>query len=630
MKWNYTPTHGVQRSLFPLLSITIPLLIYATVLIIGIPKEIGLAARYDFTPVLIAIALLFYPAYRLSSWTGTLASLSLTMILFALPLSGLWNSGVGEEYIIGGLVPWSDASGYYWDARLLLEGSNLSGFSSRRPLFPGLLATLLGLTQQNLQITLAILVAITAISCFLAAREVQRHHGIAAGLLVLTILFLFYRRFIGTTATENLGLILGAVGFALLWRGAQQRQINNSLLGILLLTLGLNARAGAFFILPALILWGAWSFRGSVRFSQRFLIGGASAVLLGFIINSILLKILGSPDGVAFSNFSYTLYGLIVGGNWTQVLTDHPELNGVSEPELSQRIYALAFEALRANPLGLVHGSLRAWKIFLFEDYVFSFITNLKFNFFLQILSLFALVDCYRQRQEPTASLILVATLGILASVPFVPPWDADTMRAYAATLPVIAILPALGLEFISKKMEWHPLVQVPTQENFSQILIGFSILLAIFVFLAPITTKVFSHAPQLADVQCKDGTNPVYLRIPPGSFINLVADNSIQQTHLPQVRINDFRNGMGTDFRGLYPDFSKELSVLSPSTTIMNTFNLRNLEQGILLIADSTKMLPKSGFVGACQKGETYPATQKYGFFYTDSIQKVSALSKP
>jgi hypothetical protein len=29
-----------------------------------------------------------------------------------------------KKYIIGGLVPWSDASGYYWDARLLLEGSN--------------------------------------------------------------------------------------------------------------------------------------------------------------------------------------------------------------------------------------------------------------------------------------------------------------------------------------------------------------------------------------------------------------------------------------------------------------------------------------------------------------------------
>jgi hypothetical protein len=118
-------------------------------------------------------------------------------------------------------------------------------------------------------------------------------------------------------------------------------------------------------------------------------------------------------------------------------------------------------------------------------------------------------------------------------------------------------------------------------------------------------------------------------LRIPPGSFINLVADNSIQQTHLPKVRISDFRNGMGTNFRVLYPDFSKELSVLSPSTTIMNTFNLRNLEQGILLIADSTKMPQKSGFVGACQKGATTPATQKYGFFYTDSIQRVSALSK-
>ena len=191
MRVNFTVTKLVQRSLYPLLSLMIPILLYAAVLIIDVPKEIGIVSRYGFTTVVIAIAVVLYPAYRLSGWTGTLASLSLTLILFALPLSGLWNNAVSAEFTIGGLLPWSDASGYYWDARRLLEGDTLSEFSSRRPLFPAMLAVLLGLTQQNLQVTVAILVAISAISCFFAAREVQRSHGVAAGLLVITILFLF-------------------------------------------------------------------------------------------------------------------------------------------------------------------------------------------------------------------------------------------------------------------------------------------------------------------------------------------------------------------------------------------------------------------------------------------------------
>jgi hypothetical protein len=629
MRLNSTATKLVQQSLYPLLSFTLPLLLYAGVLVIGVPNEVGFAARYGFTTVVIAITLLVYPAYRLPGWIGTLASLSLTLILFALPLLGLWNNAVSAEFTIGGLLPWSDASDYYSSARRLLEGDTFSVVSSWRPLFSGMLAALLGLTQQNLQVTLAILVAITAISCFFAAHEVQRSHGIAAGLLVITILFLFYRRYIGWVSTENLGLPLGAVGFALLWGGARKRQLNNCLLGILLLTLALNARAGAFFILPAIILWGAWSFRGAARFSWRFLLGGASVVLLGFILNSLLLKIIGVPGGIAFSNFSYTLYGLIVDSDWTQVLVDYPELKDVSEPELSRRVYDLAFEALRGNPRGLVNGSLRAWQQFLFDDYVFSFIPNLKANFFLQILSLIALCSCYQQRREPEASLILMATLGILVSVPFVPPWDADTMRAYAATMPFTAVLPALGLGFIFNNLKWQLLVKVPTQENSSPYLFIFSVIFALFVFIAPIATKVFSRAPQFANISCPKGTDAAYLRISSGALINLVADNSIPKTHLPDVRISDFRNGMGIFPSSIERNIVKELTGLSASNTLINMVNLKDLRKPYWLIAKSNIIPKKSGIFGVCGKWSTNSVAAEYGFFYADSIKSVAAINK-
>ncbi len=627
----------LQRSLYPIISITVPLLVYAAVLIIHVPDEVGLAARYDFRLGAIAIiGLLLYVAYRQSGWIGTLASLSLSLILFALPLSALWNSGISDGFLIGGLLPWSDASDYYWDARRLLEGGTFSAFSSRRPLFSGMLAALLGLTQQNLQVTLAILVAITAISCFLMACEIQRSHGTVAGLLAITQLFLFYRRFIGKISTESLGLALGAVGFALVWRGARQRQINNCLLGILLLTLALNARAGTFFILPAIILWGAWSFRGAAHFSWRFLISGASVVLLGFILNSILLKTIGSPKGMTFSNFSYTLYGLSVGSNWTQVMVDYPELNGMSEPELSQKIYALAFETFRANPLGLVISSLRAWQQFIFSDgNAFSFTWNNKTSFALQMLSVVALFTCYRQRLDLNASLMLATTLGILASVPFVPPWDADTMRAYAATLPIISALPALGFAFVAEKMEWFWLIQVPKQEKYSRVLLMFSIALALFSFMGGITIKMLSRTPQFADVACLSGRDAVYLRISPGSSIKLVADDAIPTTHLPNIRLSDFKarmDGKGVDsFKDLYPELTKKLTSINPSTTMMNTFNLRDWKW-IWLIADSSKVPKNTGIVGVCGKlatntETTANITRNYDFFYAESIQAVSPI---
>jgi len=130
----------------------------------------------------------------------------------------------------------------------------------------------------------------------------------------MTILFLFYRRFIGTTLTENLGLSLGAVGLAVLWRGSRERQHARVLIGIFLLSLALNARAGAFFVLPLLVLWGMWLFRGRSRLSLRFLVEGIGVVLLAFAINLLLLKVLAPEGSTAFSNFSYTFYGLVVGG----------------------------------------------------------------------------------------------------------------------------------------------------------------------------------------------------------------------------------------------------------------------------------------------------------------------------
>jgi hypothetical protein len=624
------PSGWLRRLLFPLLRLIIPLLGYAIVFLIGVPTEISLDARYGFLTLVILTCLLLYPTFRLSGWIEMLASLSLTLILFALPLLALWTSGISDASLIGGLLPWSDASGYYWDAKRVLEGGIFSDFSSRRPLFPGMLATLLGLTQQNLQVTLAILVAITAISCWLAAREVQRSHGTAAGLMVLTIQFMYYRRFIGKTLTEHLGLALGAVGFALLWRGAHEKQIHHCLLGILLLTLALNARAGTFFILPAILLWGLWSFRGTARFSHRFLIGGASAVWLGFILNSILLKVIGSPEGLAFSNFSYTLYGLIRGGDWTQVMVEHPELNIVKEPELSKRIYALALEALLAHPLSLLSGSLRAWRLFIFDDFVFSFVRNLKINFILQIFSFVGLFACYRRKQNPNNFLILATTLGILISVPFIPPWDSEEMRVYAATLPFICILPALGLTFMAKKMEWQRLVQRPNQENQPEVLLIFGIALALFSVLGPITTKALSRTPQYTGVSCKPGMEAVYLRLTPGSSINLVADNAIQKTRLPSIRLSDFKNrmdGNGFDnFNILYPELTKELTNLSPSTTIVNTFNLNNSKQ-IWLISDSKKMPEDRVIVGVCGKMSTNPHSEGYGFFYAETIQTISTI---
>jgi hypothetical protein len=618
-----------ERWFYSIAILAVGLLAYSTVLIVGIPSKLSLILfANDSTFLFIAIVGLLYLAYRPSGRIGTLTSFNATLILFALQLSGVWRSVKSGSFAIGGLLPMSDASNYYLGARRLLEGGDLSVIASWRPLFSGMLATLLGLTQQNLQLTLAILVLINAIACFFLAREIQKSHGTVSGILLLTLLFLFYRNYIGLAMTENLGLALGTVGLAILWRGTINKQINLCLFGIFVLTLALNARAGAFFILPALILWGAWCFRGSSRFSVRFLVSGVGVVLLGFILNSIVFKAIGSPNTSANSNFSYTLYGLLVGGRWDTVFTDYPQLRTLGDIERAKKVYELALETFRAAPLNLVSGLLRAWKQFFFDNFIFSFVKSTQVNLTLQLLGFIALANCYRQRQSPIASLFLAMTAGIFFSVPFVPPWDAG-IRPYAATIPVFSGFPALGLTFIAQKMEWHKLIQIPPQKSSSRVLLIFSFGLILLSVGSPIATKMLSYPSQLGDLSCRVGTKLIYVRNSAGSSINLVADDAIKRSYVPNLRIGDFRSGLDSLLKSSNfsrSEIAKELAMVPPNSTLTNQIDLKN-DAIVWTIADTNIMPKRSGIVGVCGTPTTNIATKNHGvfLFYADSMTLIS-----
>jgi|GEM_PF-1512800 len=399
-----------------------------------------------------------------------------------LVLIGVWRAGVSDGFMIGGLLPYSDAAGYYVDALRLLHGEKFSAFSSRRPLFPALLAGILNLADLDLRTTLVMLTAISMIAICLAARETQRTLGLGAGILMLISLFMFYRRYIGSTLTEHLGLTLGCLAFALICRASVTRRWGPALLGLFLLSLGLNARAGPFLILPASVVWAAWTFRARHRSVLPTLAIGGAVVLLGFVLNRVLLQVAGIP-GAAYSNFSYTLYGLVFGGGWSLALQQHPELAALAPLEQANRVYALAWEEIRSNPWALAAGSLRAWTGFFVgrSGTWFSYILYLSpdwadlremlladgvsaLNFrrdlwvlldvaaregwiiALNALLAVGVVVLWRNPRRPLALLTIATWAGILLSVPFVPPWDADNMRAYATTLPFVIMLPVMGL----------------------------------------------------------------------------------------------------------------------------------------------------------------------------------------
>jgi hypothetical protein len=417
----------------------------------------------------------------LSPWAHAVTLVCVACVS-TLILVGIWRAGVSDGFILGGLLPYSDAHSYYGDALRLLSGRTFSVFSSRRPLFATYLAGLLALTDFDLRITLALLTGISLVTIGVAVREMRRSLGPGAAVFLLLCLFMFYRRYIGATLSEHLGIAFGCLAFGLIWRGAATIRVGPVFAGLFLLCLGLNARAGAFLVLPAVAGWAAWDLRGPNRTALRIVGGSLAAILLGFAVNSLVLHWVALP-GAAHSNFAYVLYGLVFGGNWGLALQQHPELAALPPLDQAHQVYALAWEQIRAHPLSLVTGCLNAWKAFFlarsgawfsFILYLSPFWADVRATLLTDGLAVFklgrdawilldvavrevwivglngllvaGLLVAARNWRRRLVRLVAAAWVGTLLSVPFVPPWDADNMRAYAATLPFVVALPMLGL----------------------------------------------------------------------------------------------------------------------------------------------------------------------------------------
>ena len=637
---------------------------------LDLAASIGLWLKYSYLTGPLVIVGVYYGICRYwespsCPWIATLFMLCAVFIV----LFGVWRAGISDWHMIGGLFPYSDAHGYYTDALRLDHGQKLSVFSSRRPLFPAFLATILNLTDLNLRVTLVLLTGMVVIAICFAVREVERTLGIAAGAMMLICLFMYYRRYIGSTLTEHLGLAFGCLAFALIWRGTRNARMAPVFFGLFLLSLALNARAGTFFILPAILFWAAWVFRGSKGSMLRAFGGGTAAVLLGFGVNSLMVHAAGIP-GAAYSNFSYVLYGLVFGGNWALALQQHPELAALAPVEQAQRVYSIAWEHIQTNPFSLLAGSIRAWTAFFLgrSGAWFSFILYLSpewadlremlladgvkaLNFrgdlwvlldvsaremwiiCLHGLLAAGLIVVYRNHRRSLPLLIIAAWAGMLLSVPFVPPWDADNMRAYAATIPWIVALPMMGLYYRREgKRQWSAetqygeALQATDLWAFSALLVALQILgpaAAIAgVMVRPVNGQLKSCA-----VQCAPNAETRLVFIDPRTSIQLVdsvADPTADRLG-NHVNVRDLRERKHIKD---YPDvwqMWRALSRLPAGTTLAVAYNMRTGD-AVYIQADSAVFPRSQGPAVLCGK---VIQLDRVGWFRADTVAACGTRSK-
>ncbi len=597
--------------------------LYIAVLLIPLPVHIARAFNIPSYTLLIVLVLLLYLLLSRSGWAWGAATYLVVLVLFALPLTYRWQAATYNGNLIGGILPFSDASGYYWEAERLTLGLRFTPFASRRPFFAGFLAVLLSLTGGNLQIALAIMVALNATACYLAAREVQTTHGTLAGAFTLVVLYVFYNRFSGLTLTENLGFCLAGLALAAFWRGARKKQAGITLFGLFLLSAALNARAGAFAILPALVLWGVLYFRAGRRISFNFLIKGLLTVLLPFIINLGLVKAIGSPGGVAFANYAQTFYGLVSGNKgWDQVYRDHP---GIAENE----VLGLAFEKFKQDPGMLAEGILRAYQdYFKSSGGAFSFTLWLPkdqavCDIFMWFFTALGLIAILRSPHRERDSAVLFGFAGVLLSVGLVPPIDADRMRAYAATIPFSAFIATMGLTFPFKwvREHWGGLPAGESADSTPDgLLLGLGAGLVILFTVLPVVVKAAgSVRGSSSPAACPQGQERLVIPASPGSFIIVVPNDAILESYLPYIREDDYVRSLASSRS--YPRLVQELKrvkiyqVVTTGVSVMTTPASKPGDRMIILVSDLS--LLKQNILDVCAAPSPNEWLKPYNYFY-------------
>src|SRR5438445_12932317 len=120
---------------------------------------------------------------------------------------------------------------------------------------------MLWLCDRNLKTIVSLFTLITGVMSFLAWRQVRVMFGWLGATLFLSLVFFFYRcEVVGLLRTEQLGLWFALIVLALMLQGLCEKREGLWCTGLFSLVMGLNTRAGAYFLLPLLILYSVWIF----------------------------------------------------------------------------------------------------------------------------------------------------------------------------------------------------------------------------------------------------------------------------------------------------------------------------------------------------------------------------------
>lgn len=386
-----------------------------------------------------------------------LGGVLLTLLLCAtgIYLTWMWSSGQSIDLSVAGVYQISDSMAYWICSNALLDMGNFGSPSAtgewcqRRSTYPTLLSGIAWIAQRNIVLTLLAQASITSVAIFLVVRRSAKFIGIVGMVTSAALLFRTASQDLFTmTMSENAGLIFGCTGVAMLLKASDRQSLRWMAVGVAMVSIAMNARAGAFVMLPFLVLWAGFA---AHYFQQRiwpWITAASMAALAGFILQSILVLAVGGNPTNSHGNFSYVLYGLSVGGKgWQQVLADHPELPLLRSDTLAAKaIYAFAWENLISQPRLFLQGIERnLWQFVSSGTYGFEALGEWAPLF--RLSWWLAWIPLCINRRNPSYLLIALSSVGIALSAPFL--LVDGGPRIFAASVAIDTLQMGLGLSWV-------------------------------------------------------------------------------------------------------------------------------------------------------------------------------------
>jgi hypothetical protein len=409
----------------------------------------------------------------------TAAIAAVATAFLSIGLFYVWTVGWGgRNHVFGGVFALSDAGEYYWDAERVLHGATMNTGGARRPIFSAVLAGVFRVTGNDIYLAHYLTMLVWALCGAFAVAELWRTHGHRAASIVLVLFILFARRYVGFVQSEGIGAPLGALAFGLLWRVHSLKtdaRWQPTYLGALLLqSVALLARPGPVFVIFAIMFWGV---RRAKKGHRTTLLVQSLGVVAAAFAFQYLVRVT-TAGSASFSDLPPILYGLLHGEDSQFVWAQNPSLGELPDSARSGAIWTLLRHDLLESPALIVLAPLRCLATWLYlpqglfgmvwlnpDDRALENAAAVKQSMtehgyagplllWVQKLGAYSLVNAvtmalggiafiiallrsvwkaWRARRSENPPFFVAVLLGVLVSLPFLPPWITEGAQILAS-----------------------------------------------------------------------------------------------------------------------------------------------------------------------------------------------------